>query len=167
MRPYTDHNKIVFPWDNVRKDFSSKEFSPARAAGLLTYRELDQVLNTLSTTPNWDANMDCMTCLMTILASMFCLSLCVVPILLVMLTSMGMGEELFWLIGMTLFLLLFAVFTFICYRQQSDSEDKRMMRREEEIKDILEEYNEKMFHPRGCYWDAGYGGSYLVYNLPT
>jgi hypothetical protein len=79
---------------------------------------------------------------------------------------MGMGEEMFWLVGVMLFFLLFAVFTFICYRFQSESEDKRMMRREEEIKDVLAEFNERIYHPRGCYWNCGYGGSYLTFNLP-
>ena len=137
MRPYTDSNKIIFSWDKIKKDYDLREFSNKRGNGLLTYQEVDIIVNELSSISNWDTNMDSMTCLVIILSSFFCLTICVVPIFMIGMTSLGLTDEVMWLVAAVFSFVLFTLLVCFCYRYQCVSEDSRMMRRESEIKAIL------------------------------
>ena len=163
-RPYTDPQKVIFPWDHSNRDFSYEEYNPLNAPNLPPNKP-NEVFNALAQSPYWDPNMDYVTCQLFLLAILALMLLIILPIMIIVMVSGGSSTN--WLIYLLIFLfavLLIALFTYLIYRQQVINEEQRMLRREADFARILNVLNQAEYNQRNTSWETGPRGAYLQYN---
>lgn len=162
-RPYTSKSKIIFPYDKRKKDYTLKEFQKYSPHPKLSIEKLNEMLDMLASTKNHDANMDCTTCLAFTLVIFVLLIITILPLFLILMNGKGFRDVGTWFLTLFGCFLLIALIAAICYRFDSLSEEKRMEKREKEVKRVLQAYNNKEFFAKNSRWSCGYGGSYLAF----
>lgn len=162
-RPYSNRSKIILPYDKRKKDYSTSEFRLFSPHPKLPATRLNDILDELSSTKNHDANMDLTTCMAFSLVTFVILTIIFVPMFLIMMNGKGFNNIGIWiLIIFTLFIAL-ALMGAICHRFDINQEELRMMMREDEVKEVLDDLNSREFDAKGAKWSCGYGGSYLIF----
>ncbi len=122
-------------------------------------------MDELSQIRNWDPNMDLMTCLVMTLALLFILGVCVIPVVLISMASLGFTDELLWLLTMSGLFITFFTCVCLCKGCLNEKGEVRMKSRQFEINGVLRDINERLFSAKKCRFDCGYGGSYLVFHM--
>lgn len=162
-RPYSDQNKVIFPWDHKQRDYSFQEYNPATTINSLAPEQANDVFDSLSRSRYWDPNMDCVSCLILMMSLLLLILLILLPIVIVV--SSGSSANLWVWISLVIILALFSILlAYFIYKYQVDREEKRMLKREADFARILSGINSMDFNNRNTSWETGPRGSYLQFN---
>lgn len=182
-RPYTDSERTIFPWDHRSRTFSTSEsgmpYSSRSMEALVstqrsqrhekggnpTLQETSSVIQELSKSEYYDPNLDFLTCLTVMFISIMCLLCILVPVFTVLLAASTSTNWLVWILALIILLAIVLALSYYIYRSQLQSEEGRMIQREQDFARRLDKIN-KRYRERGEQrsWETGPRGAYLQFN---
>lgn len=169
QRPQTTNSRIVFPW--LMGEYSKSEFNPVVTQGRASEGDIDRVIQAVKGVEHYNPNISGWW--MCLLPLIMCGGMAI--IMIIFFTSLNKSIEnsrtsggssssfnfLIMPIGM------FGLFCIMCCLMicLQKVQNERFVKREQEIKGVLDQFNANEFDMKGINWKCGKFGAWILMDL--
>ena len=162
--PFSDQTKIVFRYDPYARDYSQQDFNPLQTQGRVTQEDITRVFTTLKQLPNFNMGGGLLQFLIPLtFFCIFCGFFIFIYFFISRIASSAAGSGNVMMMPMAMigvFCIMVTLILGITFGINYYSRQK-MQKRTEEIRNCLQEFNQKEFVAKEVSWKVGTLGAWI------